>query len=58
MVIWGKHKPTGDVEYVARGEREDMHTMLTEYSLAYGKDWILWAGLKRDEPKENNNASD
>jgi hypothetical protein len=50
MTIWGKYKPTGKVERIDEGGAY----LLGEYRLAFGKDWILWAGRKKDEPKEGD----
>jgi hypothetical protein len=53
MTIWGKYKPTGKIERVDQGGKDEIGYLLAEYSLAYGKDWILWAGRKKDQPEEN-----
>lgn len=50
MAIWGRYKGTGKVEQVDSG---DTAYLLAEYRLAFGKDWILWRGRKKDEPRSN-----
>ena len=51
MKIWGKYKPTRVVELIDTCAKKDVGYILREYMMAFGRDWIIWAGLKRDEPK-------
>lgn len=51
VTIWGKlkgHKP----EKIDQCEKRSALYLVGEYQLAFGKDWIIWAGRKKDEPKE------
>ena len=50
MSIWGKNKQTGRVEKLDEASKSEAYTMAREYQLAFGRDWIVWVGLKRDEP--------
>jgi hypothetical protein len=48
MSIWGRYKD-GEPERIDSG---DSAYLLAEYRLAFGRDWLLWRGTRRDEPKE------
>ena len=49
--IWGKYN--GRVEKIDDIPKSDLGYALGEYRMAFGKDWKLWTGLKRDEPSDN-----
>ena len=46
MAIWGRYQ-AGKPERIDTG---DSAYLLREYALAFGRDWSLWRGRKRDEP--------
>ena len=49
MTIWGKYK-NGVPEKIDSGSVRDIPYLLREYALAFGRDWVLWAGRKSDDP--------
>ncbi len=50
ITIWGKHK--NKVEPIDTAEsKKDAAYLVGEYQLAYGGAWLVWSGLKKDEPK-------
>lgn len=49
MKIWGKYR--GKVELIDTCTKGEAAYLVGEYQLAYGSQWIVWAGLKRDEPR-------
>ena len=51
MKIWGKYIPTKKAEVLDTCTKKELGYMLREYRMAFGRDWIIWAGLKRDEPR-------
>jgi hypothetical protein len=51
MKIWGKYVPTGKVELIDTCDKKDAWKIIREYLMAFGGGWVIWAGLKRDEPK-------
>lgn len=51
--IWGRYLPTNRIERIDTADKDNAALYLVrEYQLAYGADWIIWSGNKRDEPKE------
>lgn len=48
MTIWGKYR--GKIEAIDTCTKADCAYLVGEYRLAYGKDWVIWAGLKREDP--------
>ena len=53
MTIWGKltqHGQSHGVEKIDSCEPREVAHMLREYRMAFGKDWILWAGKKYPIP--------
>jgi hypothetical protein len=46
--IWGKYK--GNVERIDSCSNSEVGYLLGEYRLAFGAQWVLWAGRKKDEP--------
>jgi len=45
--IWGRYQGTSEV----LDEAEDQKTadyLVGEYRMAYGRDWLVWAGRKKD----------
>jgi hypothetical protein len=48
MTIWAKYLPTGRVERIDSCAKSEVGYMVREYQMAYGRDWQVWAGLKRD----------
>ena len=51
MTIWGRYKD-GKPEKIDTCSKSDAGRMLGEYRLAFGNDWKLWAGRKKDEPSD------
>lgn len=51
MKIWGKYLRTGKVELIDTCDKKDTGYILGEYRMAFGRDWVIWAGLKREEPR-------
>jgi hypothetical protein len=51
MTIWGRYKG-GDAEKIDTCSKSEASSMLGEYRMAFGSDWKLWAGRKKDEPSE------
>ncbi len=49
--IWGKPKD-GKAEVIDETYRDGDSAgyLMGQYRMAYGQDWKIWAGLKRDEP--------
>lgn len=52
MKIWGKCLQTGKVECIDECAKKDVGYLINEYLLAFGRGWVIWAGLKRDEPNQ------
>ena len=48
MTIWGKYR--GKIEAIDTCTKAECAYLVGEYRLAYGRDWVVWAGLKRDDP--------
>lgn len=48
--IWGRYQ-NNDPEVIDQTGRKDIDYLLGEYRLAFGRDWKLWAGRKKDEPQ-------
>jgi hypothetical protein len=57
IVIWGKYK--GKIEKIdiaySQGSAD---YLVSEYSLAFGRDWFIWAGLKSDFNRDISKSSD
>jgi hypothetical protein len=51
--IWGKPKD-GDAEVLDETCRggDSAEYLVAQYQMAFGPNWKVWAGLKRDEPKD------
>ena len=47
MTIWGKYKDK-PIEKIDSCKKKDAEYMINEYKLAFGRDWIIWAGKKSD----------
>lgn len=56
--IYGKLLQGGPhaVEEIDSCEPKDVGYMLREYRMAFGKDWILWAGKKYPIPGQEKEA--
>lgn len=47
--IWGKYR--GEIERIDQASNEkEAQYLVGEYRLAFGKDWKIWSGRKKDEP--------
>ena len=53
MKIWAKNIHTGTVENIDECSKDGAAYLVREYQIAYGRQWIVWAGLKRDEPRND-----
>jgi len=53
VVIWGKYK-NGKTEKI--DETDNPEYLVREYRIAFGPDWTIWAGRKKDEPQTNGGA--
>lgn len=51
MKIWAYSKQTGKTELVDECTKKDGYFMVREYQTAFGPTFIVWAGLKRDNPE-------
>lgn len=49
MAIWGRYQDK-DAEKIDDG---DSGYLLKEYQIAFGRDWTLWLGRKKDEPRRD-----
>lgn len=48
--IWGKYQ-NGKPEVIDTAQNwKEARSLLQEYRVAYGADWIIWGGLKKDMP--------
>jgi hypothetical protein len=50
MKIWAFYKQTGKTELVDTCTKKDACYLVHEYQLAFGRDCVVWSGLKRDNP--------
>lgn len=48
MNIWARYR--GNVERIDECSARDAAYLVREYQLAYGSEWVVWAGRKSDEP--------
>jgi hypothetical protein len=48
MTIWGKYQ--GKIEAIDHCGKRECAYLVREYQLAYGKQRVIWAGKKTDEP--------
>lgn len=55
MKIWGRLKGR-EPEVVDECSKKEVSYLLGEYRMAFGKDWVLWAGLKREEPRDGEQS--
>ena len=54
--IWGKYR--GNVEKIDESSRDNGAAFLVrEYQMAFGKDWKIWAGRKKDEPHDRESMT-
>jgi len=49
MTIWGKYKNL-PIEKIDTCDKKDAGYLVVEYRIAYGPDWIIWAGKKTEMP--------
>lgn len=45
VTIWGKYK-NNPPEVIDRATKKQAEYLVGEYRIAFGKDWIVWAGTK------------
>ena len=50
ILIWGRYKGTKPENIDIADWEKSATYLVREYQLAYGKDWIIWAGRMQDEP--------
>lgn len=52
MIIWGRYL-NKQPEKIDDIPKHDVQRCLHEYMMAFGKDWKLWIGRRKDEPKND-----
>lgn len=57
MTIWGKLKGR-EIEKIDTCTKADAAYLVGEYRMAFSKDWVIWAGLKRDYMDSLENERD
>jgi hypothetical protein len=50
MKIWAYSKQTHKTELITTCIKRDVAFLVREYQLAFGSSFVVWAGLKRDNP--------
>ena len=56
--IWGRYVPNDTVEKIDQASsQKDADYLAGEYRMAFGRDWKIWAGRKKDEPREESFGS-
>lgn len=50
MKIWAYSKQTGKTELVDTCNKKEACFMVREYQAAFGPTFVVWSGLKRDNP--------
>jgi hypothetical protein len=50
MKIWAYSKQTGKTELVDTCNKKEACFMVREYQVAFGPSFVVWSGLKRDNP--------
>jgi hypothetical protein len=50
MTIWGKYKNKPIEKIDQASNQRDADYLVGEYRLAFGRDWIIWAGKKNEMP--------
>lgn len=58
MKIWAYSKSTGKIELVDTCAKKDARFLVREYQLAFGPTFVVWSGLKRDNPWVNHREDD
>jgi len=52
MNIWAQLKSTEPEKVEENVPKGEVHYLVGEYRMAYGPDYQIWAGLKRDAPNQ------
>jgi len=56
--IWGRYVPNDTVEKIDQASsQKDADYLAGEYRMAFGRDWKIWAGRKKDEPGKESSGS-
>jgi hypothetical protein len=58
MKIWAFYKQTGKTELVDTCAKKEACFMVREYQAAFGPTFVVWSGLKRDNPWINRRPDD
>jgi hypothetical protein len=48
--IWGKYKGAVPEIIDTATSLRDAEYLIREYRMAYGKDWLIWQGRRKDRP--------
>jgi hypothetical protein len=51
MNIWGRYKRKAPELIDSSDKSNSASFLVSEYQLAFGSDWVIWAGRRKDEPK-------
>jgi len=55
MNIWAKRKNGRPEKIEENVPKREIYSLLEGYQMAFGPDFVVWAGLKRDEPNRQQN---
>lgn len=50
--VWGRYKKLPPEVLDDAVDQKDADYLVNEYRMAYGKDWIVWSGRKKDGTEE------
>jgi hypothetical protein len=50
MKIWSYSKQTGQTELIDTVDKKEAAFIVREYQAAFGLTFVVWSGLKRDNP--------
>jgi hypothetical protein len=51
--IWGRYLSKCPEKIDQASSWQVARYLAGEYRMAYGKDWIIWAGPRKDEPRDH-----
>lgn len=54
MNIWGKYKDRPIEKIDSASTQKEAIYLRNEYKMAYGQNWIIWAGKKSDYKDKHN----
>lgn len=52
--IWGKYRGKSEIIDTAETAKDAAY-LVGEYRLAYGHEWTVWSGRKKDDPTAKDN---